>query len=744
MEQSEYSILDGLTTPTNCETEPVHVPGCILPHGLLFVVDADTLRLLQASENTEKFGLDPVDKLLGRPVDELLGIDEETKFSQMLSEEQLQETAEWLGEVHLKPDGTKLDLHAHRLGELFYLELEPPVRAGIRLERKLRRLLDSLSTVADLQSFCQRLSEGVWNITGLSRIMVYRFGPDWSGEVIAEATDANAEVRFMGHRFPPMDIPKPARDIYNKIAARFLPSSVARPVGISPRRNPRTGKALDMSRCGLRGASEMYTEYLENMGIASSVTASLKRNGELWGLIACHHHEECFLSPQTRAAFELVSRVVSLQLDRILILDNERLGRERREVCEGLAELTLSEDYSLELVFQKMEELLECDGVAVCSDGHLEGRGLLPEQKEFGEFHVSGLMGSEGRVRHTDALQDLHPPASDWSNDVRGVLALSLGEEFSDCLLWFRKGIKQQIKWGGNPYEKVVKHGKHGPRLHPRSSFETYIETIEGRSNPWTEQELYLIDHLRALRARKLQQRAEELAQLNKRLERANEELDAFAAIASHDLREPLRGITNYVKFLGEDYGEKLDQDGQHMLGRMRFLTKRMEELLNALLEYSRVHKPELRREKVPLKTVVDGALQALELFLEDRRAVIKMDDDLPSIYGHPGFLEEILSNLISNGVKYNRNECPTVVVSGWLNEDGTTTVSVKDDGIGIPEDKINACFELLGRLHGQESEFREGFGLGLAIVKKMVERHEGSIEVRSQEDQGSEFLVTI
>lgn len=746
MEPTEYSITDGTTTPDNCETEPVHVPGCVLPHGVLLVLDPETLQPLQVSENCVQFGFPEPNQLLASKLDDLFREFEGDTLGQALKKESFTTSTDWLGTVRPADGSQELDLVVHLNKGLLFLELTPVASTVRRLEFKLRQLLGELEITESVDEFFNHLSTGIQKLTNLDRVMVYRFAPDWSGEVIAEATSERSTSRFLGLHFPAMDIPKPARDIYRKIYMRALPDSRLPPSPITPRKNPRTDGPTDMSYCTLRGASEMYTEYLENMGVVASVTACIKKNGELWGLIACHHNEEFRMSPQTAAAFELLSQISSLQLETILTRKTGAVAHEQSELCQKLAVITTEDKLNENHLFDLMERLFPSDGVALCQGGRLTGRGTIPSVADWEHISHSLALRDRGTVPiyHTHHLEADFPKNDSWNPYFGGLFCLGLDESFKECLLWIRKERARKVSWGGNPEDKNIQYGKHGPRLHPRASFETYLETVRGQSDPWTEEELYLAETVWRRRQDDLRRRAAELASLNRRLKDTNQELEAFAAITSHDLREPLRGVTNYVNFLYEDYADQLGADGTHMLERMKYLAVRMNSLLDALLEYSKLHTINLVKSSEDLSQIVDDAMASMALKVQSAGAEVIVGDNLPKIYCYRPFIEAIISNLVSNALKYNTSIPPVVEIDGKIGSNGKTVFWVSDNGIGIPAEKLERIFEVMVRLHHRESAFREGSGLGLSIVRKMVERHGGTIEVTSQPEQGTTFTVTI
>lgn len=238
-----------------------------------------------------------------------------------------------------------------------------------------------------------------------------------------------------------------------------------------------------------------------------------------------------------------------------------------------------------------------------------------------------------------------------------------------------------------------------------------------------------------------------EMAQLNAELARSNTELDAFAYIASHDLKEPLRGIHNYAHFLIEDYADKLDEAGASKLKTLTRLTQRMQSLLDSLLHFSRLGRQELSLRPVDLQRVLDGALDLLHAQVEESRVTVRMPKPLPTLTVDHRCIGEIFTNLIVNAIKYNDKAERWIEVgcaeSG--NGDGAAcpVLYVKDNGIGIPEQHHEAVFHIFRRLHGRE-EYGGGVGAGLTIVKKIIERHGGRIWIESKVGEGTAFYFTL
>lgn len=242
----------------------------------------------------------------------------------------------------------------------------------------------------------------------------------------------------------------------------------------------------------------------------------------------------------------------------------------------------------------------------------------------------------------------------------------------------------------------------------------------------------------------RVQLRTRELRTANDELQQTNRELDDFAYIASHDLKEPLRGIHNYSMFLLEDYADKVDAEGRSKLETLMRLTRRMETLIDSLLQYSRLGRVDLTMEQVDLNEVVAEVLESLDVHLEAEQAEVITPRRLPRIVCDRVQVGEIFHNLIVNGVKYNDNPRKRIEIGYRDGVSGSAPVFyVRDNGIGIPDRHQEAIFRIFKRLHARD-KYGGGTGAGLTIVKKIVERHNGSIRVESAPGEGTTFYFTL
>jgi light-regulated signal transduction histidine kinase (bacteriophytochrome) len=224
-------------------------------------------------------------------------------------------------------------------------------------------------------------------------------------------------------------------------------------------------------------------------------------------------------------------------------------------------------------------------------------------------------------------------------------------------------------------------------------------------------------------------------------LERSNAELDQFAYVASHDLKEPLILLSAYARMLEERHGDGLDDEARTFVGHIRDEAGRMKTMIDDLLDYSRVETRAEDPVDVDLNEAVDAALQTLGPRLEEADARLEVERPLPTLRGSPIQFERLLRNLLSNAVKFRGEQPPVVHVRGERGGEGWV-IEVRDNGIGIDPVQADRIFDVFQRLHSQDRY--AGTGMGLAICKRVVERHGGRIWFEPAPDGGSVFKFTL
>jgi PAS domain S-box-containing protein len=264
---------------------------------------------------------------------------------------------------------------------------------------------------------------------------------------------------------------------------------------------------------------------------------------------------------------------------------------------------------------------------------------------------------------------------------------------------------------------------------------------VEISLSPMTSEldQTVIISNIRDVTARKIAD--EQLRVTAADLARSNAELEQFAYVASHDLQEPLRMVASYTQLLARRYRGKLDEDADEFIGFAVDGARRMQELINDLLTYSRVGTRPLALDTVDSNQLVDQVVSDLAAAIQDSSGSV-ICDDLPVVRGDPTQLRQLFQNLIANGMKFHRPDEPPRMHVSAAQEHGMWAFSVSDNGIGIEPQYQERIFALFQRLHTR-AEY-PGTGIGLAICKKIVERHGGQIHVGSTPGRGTTFRFTL
>jgi two-component system, chemotaxis family, sensor kinase Cph1 len=340
---------------TNCDREPIHIPGAILPHGAMLVLECGTLRVLQAAGDT--FGLlgQPLNALLDRSVDKLFSSRQIDRLRALCNETDLAKPRHLLDPILRVLERCPLDASAHLVDGNLVVEFEAADMGDPFVADPLSAvqvMVEGFGSAPSLYALCHMATASVRRVAQYDRVMIYRFMADGSGWVIAESRTPDL-APFLDLHYPAADIPQQARALYLKSWLRLITQVNYQPALLTPTLNPRTGKPLDMSYAILRDVSPIHREYLRNMGIDASMSISIIVAGKLWGLIACHHNSPRRLPRHLRAVCELFGSMFSLQLEaREKSEQFEARLSSRKVLQELMINLSGVEDYAAGLTQQ--------------------------------------------------------------------------------------------------------------------------------------------------------------------------------------------------------------------------------------------------------------------------------------------------------------------------------------------------------------------------------------------------------
>lgn len=725
---------------TNCDKEPIHIPGRVQPHGFLLVCQMPELDIIQVSDNTvAHIGLQP-QLLLSQNLKELLN----SNIIELINDAWQADNLSTITPATTQFGAANLaySLIAHRWQEFLILEFEPISLASNSLQsyHPLSHILQILQESDNLKTLSQTTAEQIKLLTGFDRVMVYRFEEDWHGQVIAEAKNDDLEP-FLGLHFPASDIPAQARELYKINLIRSVVDVTTTPSNLLPLLTPSTDQPLDLTHSVLRAVSPIHIEYLQNMGVAATMSISIIHDGDLWGLLACHHYAPKFVDYNIRNVCGFISRIFAGYLPSMVTDEDIKYAEQLAAVGDTLLEqmgrsldvVAGLTDYPITLI-----NLNSASGAAIYFNDDLVLHEQTPTEEQIFDLIQWLADQANNNFYHTDKLSAVYAPAQAYVDTAAGLLALSISEFTNDWLLWFKPEKLQTVDWSGNP-EKPVTVEEGGVNLSPRKSFEKWTQVVHGKSLPWQSAELNAALKLREHIKNIIIQYTGQMQTFNEQLKKLNRELESFSYSVSHDLRSPLRIIDSYSEILLEDYHDQLDEEGREILRTILENTNKMSNLIDDLLAYSRVGRAEKLYNQLDVTQIVQEAIETVMQGQQDR-AIIFDVKNLPMVEGDRPLIRQLMINLLSNAVKYTRPvPQPRVEISGEQQAQEVVYL-VKDNGIGFDMKYVDKIFNVFSRLH-DETKF-EGTGIGLALVKRIVQSHGGRVWVESQPGQGSTFYI--
>ena len=365
---------------TNCDREPIHLLGAIQPIGFLVAVSTDWL-ISRVSANINEFFDVVIDDVIGQPSTALFSPDAIHSMRNRLALLRGADALERLFRCPLTEGGRPFDIALHTSGSQVIIECEPSTEQNYGdATGTVRGMIARLDQAPDLDRFYSEGARQVRALTGFDRVMLYKFDDDGSGHVVAESAKSGIGS-FLGLHYPPTDIPAQARELYKRSLLRVITDIDAVPVPIVPA-FAEAKRPLDLSLSVLRSVSPIHIEYLRNMGVRASMSISLIVEGELWGLIACHHYSPRCPSFERRSVAELFSQMFAMHIEtreRKRVVDYERRARDISDQLLGAvaSDETLLKDPNW--LSDILTSAIPADGVGVWINGNYAFAGQTPD-----------------------------------------------------------------------------------------------------------------------------------------------------------------------------------------------------------------------------------------------------------------------------------------------------------------------------------------------------------------------------
>lgn len=715
---------------STCEREPVHLLNSIQPFGLLLTVDTHSRRIVQTSRNVREFlGVEP-SAVVGRTLDELL-LD---RAGQPLDLREVSHplpcragVRDYLCFLHASMNHT-------------VLEIEPVEKDDC--ENFYGRAVAGIARVQDagsIRDLCQAAAEEVARLTGYDRVMVYRFDQDWNGKVVAESLRRADVESYMGHHFPASDIPPQARAIFEKNWLRMIPAVDYAPATLEPERLG--GQVLDLGRSFLRGVSPIHLRYLRNMGVQATMTISLKSEGRLWGIIACHHETPWKPTITVRDSCRFIGRLLSSLLHLKEETEDGAYKAHLRSVFDKLVSRMEQSDDLVQGLVEGSPNLLDLTGAGGAAaavyfedEWTLIGRTPTVEQITGLVAWLDQARGSED-IYHTECLGELYPEADAFKDVASGLLAIAIPKSARNFVLWFKPEVLQTVVWAGNPSKAVERLADGTLKIEPRASFEAWRETVKNHSLPWRRPEIEAARELRvAIIGLDLKRQFEREQQARRQKE------DLLHAV-SHDLKSPLQALSLASELL--DRRTQSMNDLAPLVAGLRRPLRHMKQLVHDLLDVSQIEAGQFRVEAkcVSVIHLLEETRGLFEALAEERSVslLVEPPDESCQAECDETRVLQVLSNLVGNAIKFT--PAGGRITMGIVRCEDDVCFSVVDDGPGIDREHLPHIFD---RFYQVRNTGRAGSGLGLAIAKGVVEAHRGRIWIESEPGRGTRVFFTL
>jgi len=787
LEKAAIAHIDSVTNFKNYEQEAWYLSHFIQSHGVLMILDESQLTILQISDNTTLLlGMTP-NSLLNQTIKELLPLAEVDKLRDRL--QQTRGNFCYRFQFIHQYQGISQSFHGlvRRQQQTLSLEIEPIREEYQTIDHyeRLSTFLGQIKRANNLQGTAQLIVDEVQQIADYDRVLLYRFEPDDSGIVIAEAHKSSTSS-FLDLRFPAIDVPPIGLQAFYLNGIRLIADLDAPQVKMIPDLNPVTGKLPNLRISTLLGVTDCHIEYYHNMGVVASCVISIKDEDRFWGLIVGQHFSPKYLSPTIQNYFQSLGEFVSLKLVK---KEQQEFQVYRKEVevihariKADLRKINHRKDYhnqysplprcALPIIKAHLEanlqngdreidsinaileangegllELVQSPGAALYFGNQLVLLGETPELSEVQSLLTWFADYSQEEVFSTSHLGKLYPAAKNFQEEASGLLAISIRlQHTAYYLLWFRPEVIKIVNWAGDPspMETVDAIGQMRPS--PRRSFELWKESVRGTSVPWQKVELEAAKKLRdllTLTALECSQAALEAAA--EQAEIANRAKSQFLAKMSHELRTPLNAILGFSQMMNRD--ESLSGEQRQYLNIINRSGEHLLSLINDVLEMSKIEAGRItfNENHFDLLHMIEAIAEMLQLkaSAKNLQLILESDPQIPKyVITDESKLRQVLINLLENAIKFTQE--------GWVKlrvypgtEPTQIVFEISDTGVGIAAEEFSLLSEPFVQTEsGRQS--MQGTGLGLSISKQFINLLGGELNIQSKVGQGSIFTFDV
>ena len=738
----------------DCDREQIHLLGHIQPHGVLLVINELELKIVQISENTIPFFNLPVSSFINQPLLTLFPQSQIDILVSFFSQQDLEVSNPIKLTAQVKRKKYLFQGVMHRSDGLLILELEPLSKeseSNIGFYHLAKSAAASIRKAEDFAEMSNLLAHQVRKITQFDRVMIYRFEPDDSGIVVAEAKDEHVEP-LLGLHYPAADIPDLARKLYYKSWLRHIVDVNSQPVPIVPLNNPITQKPIDLSFSSLRSVSPIHIKYLQKMGVAASFSISLLNEGKLWGLIACHNFSSRYIDYETRKICEFLGQIMSIEIVNKHEQEFKKAQEKIKIIQTKLKSSILKANQSINhILFQDEEDLLNlvnAQGVVICLGDRISDVGKVPS-KEIVRSLISWLESKEQDVFDTNCLSQHYPEAIAIKDVTSGLLAISIVlNHTSYHIIWFRGEVIQTINWAGDPSKLSLDEALDDESdLSPQRSFELWKETVKAKSLPWHKVEIEAAMELRgALMLAALEFSQQLLKTEAERAQVASQAKSNFLARMSHELRTPLNAILGCTQLM--HYESSLTEVLEEYVNIIGHSSEHLLNLIDDVLEISKIEagKVIINETEFDFYLFLDKMEEMIQLRAKDKRLklIFAVNPSCPQyIKADERKIRQILLNLLGNAIKFTNKGYVILRVSllaaEILSSRAIIHFEIEDTGKGIAPEETDKLFEaFVQTASGRESQ--TGTGLGLVISQQFAHFMGGNITVNTTLNKGSTF----